>query len=182
VLSGGLAKLFLEDCFLSFTKGTIVKIEFPELDLAATAQTKFKINRVFYVGAPNMQFVLTAVLTIKEKEKYKQEAFKASVNLRGQHYKINQEFSLKVNFEGSLRLVGSCTVFSNKFTSIPSGHMKLSEVKFRGVKLDRFEIGFVPHPMVKAEEVDYQVKKAGNEVAGISNEFTTGDLLNGLFL
>jgi hypothetical protein len=72
---------------------------------------------------------------------------KANVNLRGNHYKNNQEFSLNIEFDKMLTLTSNCIIFSNKFTNRPVGVFKLSDITFRGAKLDRFEVGFVDSPI-----------------------------------
>ena len=66
VLSGGVAKIFLKDCMIAYTKGTVMKLEIPEIGLELTTQSNFKINREFYVEASNMRIQLTAILTLKE--------------------------------------------------------------------------------------------------------------------
>ena len=89
-----------------------------------------------------MKFTLTALITIKEKEKYTKKKIVAFVNLRNRHYKINQPINLKIDFEKALFLTASCIVYSNKFTNLPLGRFKLLDIAFRGVKVDRFEVGF----------------------------------------
>ena len=51
---------------IAYTKGTVMKLEIPEIGLELTTQSNFKINREFYVEASNMRIQLTAILTLKE--------------------------------------------------------------------------------------------------------------------
>ena len=53
-------------------------------------------------------------------------------------------------FDDSLILTGSCVIYSNKYTNLPTGKFMLNEISFRGVKIDRFEVGYGKSSMQKS--------------------------------
>ena len=53
-------------------------------------------------------------------------------------------------FNDSLVLTGSCVIYSNKYTNLPIGKFLLSEISFRGVKIDKFEVGYGKSSMQKS--------------------------------
>ena len=77
------------------------------------------------------------------------KVFKVNINLRGNHYKNNQLFSLNISFEDMLKFTSNCTIFSNKFTNLPAGAFVLNDLTFRGVKLDKVQVAFVSSPAQK---------------------------------
>ena len=79
-----------------------------------------------------MEFALNAILTIKNKDRYIKKSVRSHLKLRGNHYKINQEIQLTINFEDTLLVKAGAYIYSNKFTSVPHGKVSLKEVSFRG--------------------------------------------------
>jgi hypothetical protein len=90
------------------------------------------------------------------------------VKLRGHHYKINQEIPTNIFFQDHLVCLGSVLVFSNVFTSKAQGKLTIDEIAFRGVKIDKFSIGFVENVSLPPVDTDYHIKKEGFELKSMN--------------